>query len=130
MAQLQHKKKPHFIGLYDDEVVAARAYNAKAKELMGDRAKLNDVGGEYIVENEVSDGIGQRKRQNTISRFKGVSRASHTTWTVEFRWKGKRYKGGNFASEVEAGKRYNELALQVTANDEEKPRLNVIPDDE
>ena len=127
VAQLQHDKKHHFIGMFNDQSEAALAYNAKAKELMGPKAKLNDIDGGYIIEQEVSDGNGQRKRKNTSSRFKGVTRASHTTWTVEFRWKGTRYKGGNFSSEIDAAKRYNQLALEITSNETEKPRVNILP---
>ncbi|HCB9836007.1 TPA: hypothetical protein M2Q89_000715 [Escherichia coli] len=35
--------KTHHIGLYDDEEQAALAYNAKAKELFGSYAYLNQV---------------------------------------------------------------------------------------
>lgn len=33
----------HYLGLFDDEIEAARAYNAKAKELHGEFARLNEV---------------------------------------------------------------------------------------
>ncbi|MDP4181596.1 MAG: hypothetical protein Q8942_10930 [Bacillota bacterium] len=40
---LHHNKKAYFLGHFDDEKEAARAYNRKALELFGDKAVLNDV---------------------------------------------------------------------------------------
>lgn len=40
---LYHNKKAYFLGHFEDEKDAARAYNRKALELFGDKAVLNDV---------------------------------------------------------------------------------------
>ena len=37
------KRKNYYLGLFDDEVIAAKAYNEKARELYGKHAKTNDV---------------------------------------------------------------------------------------
>lgn len=42
-AQVIHKKKLYHIGTFNSEIEAARAYNKKAKELKGDKAKLNVI---------------------------------------------------------------------------------------
>lgn len=43
IAKLQANKKRRHLGYYDDEVSAAIAYNTAAKELLGDKAKLNVI---------------------------------------------------------------------------------------
>lgn len=43
IAKLQVNKKRRHLGYYDDEVSAAKAYNTAAKELLGDKAKLNII---------------------------------------------------------------------------------------
>lgn len=43
MARIGFNRKTIFIGYYETEQDAARAYNAKAKELYGDHAYLNEV---------------------------------------------------------------------------------------
>ena len=40
-AQVTHQGKPHFLGYFVDEAAAARAYDAKAAELQGTRARFN-----------------------------------------------------------------------------------------
>ena len=134
VAQLRHDKKNHFVGYFSEEIKAAKAINSKCRELIGPDVAYNDVSdddGPQAVDlvDSVTDGRGQKKRSGS-SQFKGVSKTPYGTFTVEFTWKSKRYRGGTYRNEIEAGKRYNELALEVTANEEEKPRLNVIPDDE
>jgi hypothetical protein len=42
-AQIYHNKKNVLIGIFNDEDAAALAYNEKAKELKGEKAKLNDL---------------------------------------------------------------------------------------
>lgn len=41
--QITHNRKHFWLGFFDDEKVAAKIYNEKAKELFGDFAKLNFV---------------------------------------------------------------------------------------
>jgi hypothetical protein len=42
-AQIRHNSKLIHIGMFTNELEAARAYNSKAKELFGEFARLNDV---------------------------------------------------------------------------------------
>ncbi len=39
--KIKHEGKEHFLGLFDDEIEAALAWDAKAKELRGEFAYLN-----------------------------------------------------------------------------------------
>jgi hypothetical protein len=41
VANIQHKHKAYYLGAYKDPKEAAKAYDRKALELLGDRAKLN-----------------------------------------------------------------------------------------
>jgi hypothetical protein len=43
IAQINYKKTHYYLGIYDDVNEAARAYNKKAKELLGDKAILNII---------------------------------------------------------------------------------------
>jgi hypothetical protein len=42
-AAICHKGKRYYLGYFDSETAAARAYNAKARELFGEFAYLNDI---------------------------------------------------------------------------------------
>jgi len=42
-AQIWHNGRHHYLGLFASEDAAARAYNAKARELFGEFAYLNEV---------------------------------------------------------------------------------------
>jgi hypothetical protein len=42
-ARLTHNRKTYFLGLFDEEEDAGKAYNDKAKELFGDNACLNTL---------------------------------------------------------------------------------------
>jgi hypothetical protein len=45
LAQINHQHKHHHIGYFETEEDAAIAYNQKAEELLGDKARLNHVPG-------------------------------------------------------------------------------------
>lgn len=46
VARVISRNKSHHLGLFDSEIAAAAAYNAKAIELFGDHARPNDLTGE------------------------------------------------------------------------------------
>lgn len=43
-AKIQLNKKQYYLGIFEDEIEAAKAYNKTAKELFGEYAKLNKIG--------------------------------------------------------------------------------------
>lgn len=125
------KKSNRFLGSFNVEEDAARAYNVALRKAVedGDLTKgymrrLNDVAESTAPEHMTitTEGSDQRKRGKS-SKYKGVSwGASNNTWSVEIQTRdGKRIREHR-KDEREAGLRYNELALLHKDN----PRLNII----
>lgn len=127
IAQVCHLKKNFYIGAFSDEITAAKAVNRKCREIIGPDIKYNDVDDEEYISpmDTLTPGTGRKKRGGS-SQYKGVSATQNNTFAIEFRWKGRRYREGRFKTELEAAKRYNALALEVTADEAAKPCLNII----
>jgi hypothetical protein len=108
-AQITINRKRIYLGYFDSEENAARAYNAKAVELFGEFAYLNPVDGPPPVRFRDP----QRSQlysgpRGGSSRFKGVSwNSRQRTWQVAFRALGKYHFVGNFTDEEEAARAYD-----------------------
>lgn len=134
MSQITIKKKHNFLGYFDFEVEAAQAYNARLRQAFADKdvkslVRLNDVPEPAAPAEPVipvtTEGTDQKPRGGS-SKFKGVSWSkSNKKWVIDFPVPDKPRVREGFASEVDAARRYNELAILHREN----PRLNVIPDD-
>ena len=132
IAQFRHEKQNYYIGSFTDEIAAARAINRKCKELIAPESRYNDVSDndeDELIPPTLTSGIGQKKRPGS-TQFKGVSATQNKTFAVEFNWKNQRHRGGTYKTQIEAARRYNELALEVTKDEIVKPRLNIIPEDQ
>ena len=107
------------IGLYEEEVAAAVAYNYKAKELFGDHARLNPIPGDwkpsaksqpYRLKN-VSKRTSFRGKPTT-SKYKGVSKA-HGRWKAVIKFNQKLHYLARFDVEEDAAHAYNVKAKEV-----------------
>lgn len=105
------KKDHHTItlGMYEEEIAAASAYNAYARKLWGEYAVLND-----IVEVDYRQKRYFRKSANPQSRFLGVSKHKSGKWTARLTMNGKRVTIGYFNSEEEAAEAYNKAYVAYT----------------
>lgn len=107
--------KHTFLGTFDTEFEAAKAYNQKAKEFYGDDAILNDLCN-VPDKCKISTYIKrQRKLYNTKknSSFRGVYKAFGKKWESRIQSNGIYYKLGIFETEEEAAKAYNVKAFEL-----------------
>lgn len=64
-----------------------------------------------------------RKPQKGVSKYKGVNLDKKGKWKVQISYNGKIIYGGRFINEIEAAKRYNELAVKYHGK---FAKLNII----
>ncbi len=105
----------YYLGSYELEIDAVRAYDRKATELYGNNANLNlphedNRSFEYII-----------KKKTTI--YRGVSK-SNTKFRVDITIDKKKCYFGTFDTELEAAKVYNNEVI----NRKLDRKLNIIPD--
>ena len=91
-----HFRSVH-IGYFDNEVDAARAYDAEAIKRFGEFARLNFPDFDYTNYN---DPIARRPPKS--SKYPGVRRGQYNRWIATYRKNGKTAHIGCFGSEEEA----------------------------
>jgi hypothetical protein len=98
LATIRCGSKLHYVGCFDDEEEAARAYDRAARAHTGEKAQLNfPAAGES----------GSRKS----SSYRGVSwNKSGNKWRAQIKYDGKRHALGSFDDEEEAAKAYDRAA--------------------
>jgi hypothetical protein len=100
LAVIRHTGKTHYIGCFDDEEEAARAYDRAARKHRGDKATLN-----FPAEGE--KGVLDSKR----SKYRGVYwDKSNSKWKAQIHQAGKRHSLGSFDDEEEAARAYDRAA--------------------
>ena len=108
-AKITHNRTPYDLGLYLCEVEAAVAYDAKAIELFGDFAWLNDVSHDGCE----CGGAGNLRKPPS-SMFRGVRWDKRSeNWRAEVRHGSHRYDLGRFGAEIDAARAYNAKAQEV-----------------
>lgn len=113
-------KKRYHIGFFQDEKVAAYAYNHSAKEMFGEFAYENDVP-ECDWE---SHKIPNRKDGTGKSKYRGVSLVSgNNKWRVSIMYNHEYLYLGCYEDEIEAAKVYNQAAIKYKGD---KAKLNII----
>lgn len=78
-----------------------------------DHDGLNNTKSNLRIVNNSQNMQNMRPNKNTSSKFKGVYwNSEKMKWTTQIRINGKTKHIGHFAEEIEAAKRYNEMAIK------------------
>lgn len=98
-AQIRFNNRIHYLGSYEEEVIAAYAYNIFAKKYFGEYAVLNDV---------PNVDISKYKNLNTkgTSKYKGIIYRNFK-WIARITINGNRKILGYYNNEVDAALAYN-----------------------
>lgn len=107
--------KDIYVGRYDLELDAAKAYNIKAKELFGHKADLN----------EVPDEIIQEQKEQT-SKYRGVF-FKNKKWNSQIVKDKIKHPLGSFDNEKDAARAYNKKIIELSIN---KSKLNILSDED
>jgi hypothetical protein len=101
-AEIRHTCKSHYLGTFDDEEEAARAYDSAARAHRGDKVMLN-----FPTEGE--QGVLHGKR----STYRGVAWAKNNNkWVAKIQHTGKQHYLGYFDDEKEAARAYDRAARE------------------
>lgn len=106
--QIANDRKWMHLGEYTNEIAAANAYNHYATQFHGEFASLNNA--PYM---EVDEWMKYRCSKNKTSQYRGVSYDSNSNKWIAQTWDSINRKNvyERLDSEIEAAKKYNELAL-------------------
>jgi hypothetical protein len=106
-ASIQHNEKSIYLGRYQTQEEAARAYNHKAREIFGEFAYINDVPNPFGN----IDKSRKRNTNNKTSSYLGVSfDKARSKWGATLGYKGQAFNLGRFDTEEEAAQaRYLKL---------------------
>lgn len=120
-AAIRKNNRTITLGMYEDEIAAASAYNAYARKLWGEFAVLND-----IEEVDFRKMRYFKKSANPQSKYLGVSRHVGGKWIARLTMNGKRELLGYFRTEEEAAVAFNCAYVSYTGKEapnviEEKP---------
>ena len=103
-----HYGKKH-IGYFDSEHDAAQAYNAVAFAADPIHAYLNDIPGRGKC-TDMPDTHSPTERRNT---YRGARKRSKHCWEAYISFKGRRWTIGNFKTEIEAAKAFNDECVRL-----------------
>lgn len=114
-AELTCKGKNYSLGYYDDEVIAARVYDAKIFELKGNKARLN-------FPEQIHDLIKIPETNKKTSKYIGVCWFKQTQkWKSSLKYQKQEIHLGYFDDEVTAALMYDAKAFELRGD---KARLN------
>jgi hypothetical protein len=109
LALIRDDGKRHYIGCFEDEEDAAKAYDRAARAKHGKKAQLN-----FPAEGE----SGSRQS----SKYRGVCwKKGDKKWLAQIRYDGKQHRLGTFEDEEEAARAYESAAR---AHKGKKAQLN------
>jgi hypothetical protein len=123
-ARIQADGKDLYLGSYDTAEAAARAYDAKARELTQQDGKTRRLN---FADVPATDAAG-----NIVSRYRGVSWSSGARrWRARVTWRqdDKRHEesAGMHDSEEEAARAYDAKAIELLGLARARSRLNFPP---
>jgi hypothetical protein len=97
-ATIRYDGKVHHLGCFEDDEVAARAYDRAARAHQGEKAQLN-----FPAEGE--SGPAQSSKYRGVSWFK-----KNNKWQVQLYFDGKKHQLGYFEDEEDAARAYDRAA--------------------
>jgi hypothetical protein len=102
--------KRYYLGIFENEIDAALAYNDKAIELYGDLARINKVD---VSESVLKNRKGRKVREKT-SQYIGVGWYKPSKkWRSYIYYNKRAYFLGYFEDEKDAARAYNKKALEL-----------------
>ncbi len=135
-AQIYINKKNVYIGTYENELIAAIAYNIKAKEASLKYNKdfvINDITSLNIDENiynlyvdEINEKLNEKLNKKKSSIYNGIS-LDKKKWNVHITIDGKKTYLGKYNNEIEAALVYNKKAIEIYGDEYKK--INIIDDE-
>ena len=103
LAKISVKGKTRYLGIFDDEVDAAKAFDEEARRVRGARASVNFPKTE-----------AEMKRAGYSSKYRGVSwHKGHNKWRAEVRMDGKKVYLGHYDDEFQAALAYDLYVAKV-----------------
>lgn len=130
-AELKLDNKNYFLGYFDTEIEAGKAYNQYAlylNETTENNYMLNEIEGYITVAKNIPEDTKERLLEEKSSKFNGVSYDNKRKYyVVSIKMNGKSYHLGHHLNEVECGKIYNQQALYFNNHNNTKYTLNDIP---
>lgn len=128
-SNIRKNNKYYNLGIYDSELLAAIAYNVKAKELYGEFANLNDIS-EINYEKNYDDVVkimnNIEKRDNksiSSSKFRGVNKTKYNSFNANIIKNKENFYLGNYKLELQAAIAYNIKSKKLNGK---KAKLNEI----
>ena len=131
-SELKMDNVSHFLGYFDDEISAGKAYNDYATFLNQDNEvnySLNDIPDYVPTARDIPYENKELQMENKTSQYLGVSYDSQRKYYVAgIKYKSKTYSLGNNKFELECAKSYNQQAAYFNSiYDDAKYILNDIP---
>ena len=130
-SELKRDYVNHFLGYYDTELDAAKAYNDYAvfvNERYNTNYELNDIRDYMTTPRDIPNLSKQLQLENKTSRYTGVSYDQKREYfCVCIKYKRKTYHLGHNKDQIECAKLYNQQALYLNNHYGTKYTLNEIP---
>lgn len=130
-AELKKNYNVLFLGYFDTEIQAAKAYNDYATYLnqtQNDSYTLNYIPNYIPNPRNIPEDNRQMQEQQKTSKFIGVSYdEKRNYYVVSIKYNGKTYHLGNSENEIECAKLYNQQALYFNNQFNTIYELNDIP---